>query len=224
VDGWYTALRESKPLTPKEWASFHLFAASLLVRVPAFVKPLQDFSTRIFQHTFELMKGNPKVLKEWQEKGIPIESLQNVQVEAEHSHALALCLDSMETPRQIFSKLGWLFLKAPADHFFITCDRPVSYYSPTAAKSIYPPGLAMRDIEVTFPLSKSVCAMGAWGAFKELYKEVSPEVVQGVNCRVANTGREFLYGSRNVLSDFCLRTKTYAVCSSDDTSLNIRMI
>jgi hypothetical protein len=153
------------------------------------------------------VRSNPKVLKDWEQKGIATENLHNLKVTADHEVSLMMCLDSMRTPIQFFSKMGWRFLKAPPASVFITGDSPVSYRSPSHANSIFPAGLATQDIEVIFPFSKSICALGTWQKSDDLYMEVDSSVVLKVNCRVARVAKQHMYGPRNVPRDFCISEK-----------------
>jgi len=194
ADLFYEAIRMGRPLTPEEWAAFFTFAGSMSVRVPAFINNLHNFTSELYSFMFEIMKTNPKLREEWARKGIPPGSLDKVTVAADRDQPLLLSLQSMGTPIQLFSRMNWQFLTATAPDYFITGDVPVFHCAPGRGKAIFPPGLADRDIEITFPLSRTTCAFGTWRPVKALYRLADGPTAELVNARTAAAARRYLFG------------------------------
>ncbi len=59
-----------------------------------------------------------------------------------------------------FALMAWQFLKAPAGMFFITGDHPVVHCNPSIKHALFEIPLEDVAIEVTFPLSRTMCAIG----------------------------------------------------------------
>lgn len=163
IDVVYKAIRMRRPLTEAEWRAFHVFAGSMSVRVSAFIGNFHEFASKVFDHSFEIIKTTPEFVKRSHELGVPSERLPNVKAAADRDFSLLMCLQAMETPIQLFSKMNWQFAQTSAPAHFITGDNPVFHCNPDRnPSSIFPPGLADKDIEITFPLSRTTCAVGAW--------------------------------------------------------------
>jgi hypothetical protein len=86
-----------------------------------------------------------------------------------------------------------------ADHqaFMELATTPVSYCAPGRPKSIYPPGRADQDIEITFPRSRTTCAVGGWITATRIYDPTTVETVKIANVRTAMAARRYLYGPKN---------------------------
>jgi len=194
IDRVYEAIRMRRPLTALEWRAFHVFAGSMTVRVPKFIQTFHDFASEVLEYGFEIMKTQPEFVKRSQELGVPPEVLENTKARADRDSSLLMCLSAMETPIKLFSRMNWQFLDASAGNHFITGDNPVFYCAPDRKPSLFPPGLADQDIEVTFPLSGKTCAVAAWRPSKVIYGEVDGKTVQLVNARTKAGAARFLYG------------------------------
>jgi hypothetical protein len=197
MNSLYEAIRGDRPLTPPEWASFCVFAGLMLVRVPRFLSAVDDFASKVFSASYQMLSRTDRFVHESEKRGVSKEALDQLDVKANRDFSLKQCLRAMETPAKIFSQMGWVFLKAPAGEHFITGDNPVSYLVPGRAKSPFPPGIADRDIEVTFPLSHNTCAVGAWKCPDKLYTEVTARDVHLTNVRTARAASRHLYGPQN---------------------------
>lgn len=198
IDAVYEAIRMQKPLSAAEWRAFHVFAGSMSVRVPAFIGMFHEFASEVLNHSFEIIKTQPDFIKRSQELGVPPEILANCEASADRDLSLLMCLQSMNTPIQIFSQMAWQFVQTSGTKYFITGDRPVFHCVPDQKPaSIFPPGLADKDIEVTFPLSKTICAVGAWRPrpSKVLYRLIEDETIQIINARTTAAASRYLYGS-----------------------------
>ena len=195
IDGVYEALRMKRQLTQAEWTAFFAFAGSMSVRVPAFINTVHEFTSKVMRQSFEIAKYSPAILKCCADNRIPGEVLANVHATADRDFSLLLSLQAMYTPIELFSQMRWQFIQASAADYFVTGDNPVFRCAPTRQpKTIFPPGLAHKDIEVTFPLSKSVCAFGTWDGQGQLYRAAGTEIVNAINTRTTAAARKYLYG------------------------------
>src|ERR1035437_9967079 len=73
--------------------------------------------------------------------------------------------------------------------------------------TIFPPGLADKDIEITFPMSRTTCAVGAWRPSKVLYRNVGEETIQLINARTAAAALRYLYSPTRTAKEFERRSK-----------------
>jgi hypothetical protein len=207
IDKVYQALRTERPLTIEEWAILLLFTGLMYVRVPRYVSTFERFLSDIAEHCFEVSNGSPQVLKQLEDGGFPVKVTEKGWT-ADRGHTVIMSLDQMDGLTDMLSKMNWQFLKAPNDCHFITGDNPVSYLVPGRKRGPFPVALADEMVEVTFPLSKSICALGVWRSVETLYKVVEPKIVQVVNGRVAMSSNRYLYGPRNNPMDFCDDTQS----------------
>ena len=194
----YEALRQQRPLSPSEWNTFYMFAGSMSVRVPGFVLNVQNFASKVIGYSFDIMKTTEAFQKRSEELGVPRERLPSVKATAHRDFALLTSLQAMETPIRLFCEMGWKFLVAPPGEYFLTGDNPVFHLAPgTPLKGFYRAGLAHEDIEVTFPLSRSICALGAWKTPETLYEKTNPKSVNIVNLRTAMAAHRYIYAPQH---------------------------
>jgi len=203
-----------RPLTKEEWAGFFAFAGSMSVRVPAFIDNLHRFTSDLYGFAFDIMKTKPKFRTSAEQLGVPAAALDNIEVTADRDVPLLLSLGSMETPIRLFSQMNWQFLLATAPDYFITGDVPVFHCAPAREKSIFPPGLADQDIEVTLPLSRTICAFGKWQPTEGLYRQVNARSVEVINARTAAAAKRYLYGPRKDSKSFGTRPSEPTITTS----------
>jgi len=197
IDPVYEAIRMQRLLTDSEWAAFFAFAGLMMVRVPHFISTFDDFASKVLDASYQMLSQSEAFVKGCEARGVPREMLGQFEVRADRGFSLSMCLESMQTPMRLFSQMGWIFLKAPANENFITGDNPVSHCAPGRPKSIYPPGLADQDIEIALPLSRTACAVGAWKTASQLYEQATAKTVEIVNVRTAMAARRYLYGPKH---------------------------
>jgi hypothetical protein len=197
----YETLRRRALLNQKEWIAFCLFAASMMVRVPNYIANTQSMLTKLFQRSFDIMKHHDDEFRErCLKRGLPLEVLESAHVSsATRDAALTFSLASFHIPGKIFTRMSWQFLHSAPGSLFATGDNPVFYCDPEHQPSglLTGVGLADRTIEVTFPLSRNVCALGTWYETVRLHVDVEPKTVDLVNARTVGAALRFVYSSKN---------------------------
>lgn len=195
----YDKIRNRKPLSDKEWVTFCFFAASMHVRVPNYIANTQAMLTKMFQRSFDIMKYHDAEFRNRCLKaGVPIEALESARVSsATRDAALTMSLATFGIPAKVFLQMHWEFLHAPADSVFVTGDNPVFYCDPAHRPRgfLQGVGLANKTIEVTFPLSRTICALATWQSDSPLHKSITSEVVDLVNLRTVSAALRFVYSS-----------------------------
>jgi hypothetical protein len=195
----YPLLRQAQPLSPEQWETFHKFAASMLVRVPRHVGTINSFLTKVLEARYAIALGQPEFVDRCASRGVPLEALKSAKVTAIKGFVLPTALRGVGTPLVLFRQMSWCFYTAPPKTFYVTGDNPVFSCVPSRSGP-YPPGLADKDIEVTFPLTKSICAFGKWGDefnCKGEYIPVNEQVASEINLRTVRAALRFVYGPEN---------------------------
>lgn len=199
VANLYPLLRQGQPFNPEQWKTFHKFAAMMFVRVPRHVGTINSFLTKLCEARYATALGQPEFVDKCRSRGVPLEALKSATVTATKDFALTTALRGVGTPLALFQQMSWCFYVAPLKSFYVTGDNPVFYCVPNR-RGLYPPGLADKEIEVTFPLTKSICAVGQWADpfnCEGEYIPVNEQVVAEINLRTVRAARRFVYGPEN---------------------------
>jgi hypothetical protein len=195
----YETLRHRALLNQKEWIAFCLFAASMMVRVPNYIANTQTMLTKLFQRSFDIMKRHDEEFRQrCLKRGVPLEAIESAQVSsATRDAALTFSLASFHIPAKIFTRMSWQFLHSTTNSPFATGDNPVFYCDPEHRSSglLTGVGLANPTIEVTFPLSRKICALGTWHENALVHMDVDQKIVDLVNERTVGAALRFVYSS-----------------------------
>jgi hypothetical protein len=194
----YEKIRHRQILDEREWRAFHLFAASIMVRVPNYIANTQATMTTMYRRMFDIAKmHDPEFRARCVADGVPIEALEAASVKtATRSAALTMSLATVLGPAEMFCQMQWRFLHSPVDMPFVTSDNPVFYCDPEHKPGFFQGvGLANKTIEVTFPLTRTICALGTWQESKQVHQDVGIEVVDLINPRTVGASLRFAYGS-----------------------------
>lgn len=196
-------------LTEDERVTFAVFVSSMMVRVPnlrnnirsSTADMIKNLTAFIAAHKENFTGMIERYKKETGQKiDIPVEELrqwaadpENYTVEVDQQYATGMALSLMDRFVPIFFNMKWAFLKATGDFNFMTGDNPLHYTDPTHDfRSPYGVGLFSRNIQVTLPLSKGICAFGTWeGA--EGYIKVGSQQVKNVNRRTVISSVRFVF-------------------------------
>ena len=145
------------------------FVTAMRFRVPAFKNhiesSLRGVVLSIFKtlmHTGKLHKPPKELENLIQERGYDFSNV-NIFNWKILQHMIELAFNSENAA--IIEKMNFQLIFAPNDSYFVTCDSPVAIYHPDY-ESIKPYGVgpAFKDIEITFPISKSHMLKLIWNA------------------------------------------------------------
>lgn len=196
-------LRE-RPLTFQHRWEFATFIAILLGRIPVTIEHFQEHMAEVARKMLaivqEVHRDNPAKWEAYkqhlrQKAGVdlgdlPVDALDpaKYKITASRVAALGLTLASVGEIGYLIAQMGWEFLVSRSEGYFITSDYPVGVINPAALT--LNPGLAMRSVELTLPLSRTVALLGGWNApGSTRWKLASEDVIEQVNLRTALRAR-----------------------------------
>lgn len=97
--------------------------------------------------------------------------------------------------QSVFNLMKWNFLIAPDNFYYITSDRPVFPFM-NNWKMPYQPGFGLRDVEVYFPITCSICMMGTYKHIS-VSRVVSGDMVNVINSRTLANSHKYVYANMN---------------------------
>ena len=168
-----------------------------MVRVPNYIANTQTMLTKLLQRSFDIMKYHDEEFRQrCLKKRVPLEVLESARVSsATRDAALTCSLAAFDVPTKIFTRMNWLFLHSVPDSPFVTGDNPVFYCHPGHRSDGFLSGVANNTVEVMFPLSRNICALGTWFASASLHAKAESQVVDLVNERPVGAALRSVYCS-----------------------------
>jgi predicted transcriptional regulator len=194
----FEAIRNKQAMTDNLWSLFFTFAAIQDARSPATVGVIDEFLGQIHQTSFEMLcKGSPKFQKIFTSLGVdPLKATDCLEMKASKGSALLLSLQAISEVAEILSRMKWNFLYAPVGKYFFTSDHPICRWTPPEKRNIYSGSAYDQDTEITFPLSRRVCACAHWtNSWPETHNEIATDKVNTINSRTVRKARQFVYGA-----------------------------
>lgn len=203
----------SESLSDDERITFAHFVASMMVRVPNFRDNIRKSTGEMIKHVSVFMASHKenfarmmgKYEKDTGDKiGMDVEEFRkwmknpdNYKVDVSPQYATGMALWQLEDMANLFSQMKWAFIRATDDYKFMTGDNPLKYIDPTyKPHSFYGVGLANKNIEVSLPLSKEVCAFGSW-KYREGYIEGTNKHVRHLNRMTVIATRRHIFANKN---------------------------
>jgi hypothetical protein len=194
----YEALRrQENPLSEATAVAFVLFAASMFIRVPSYIQKVRADETIKLQKEFERVRNEPAFIAKVESIGLGRSVSNHAIVRADDSYALLSAIRGLIIPADPFARMSWYFLKAPPGNYFITGDSPVVHLNPNITHAPFEVDLQDPDIEVTFPFSRTLCALGKWETQQERYRMANEETVRIVNYRTWQAAVRYAYSPAN---------------------------
>ncbi|MEK6691067.1 MAG: DUF4238 domain-containing protein [Nitrospirota bacterium] len=203
-------IKSCTDLTGDDKLIFTGFIACMMIRVPNFRQNTENAVSEMMKKMNIIWashrKGFEASVKKMEEEtrkeiGIPIEELRQFALKGEYDikispqFSLALILGQFESLHEIFFNMRWAFLKATEEYKFLSGDNPLFYNDPTHdPTSFYGVGLANKNIEVTFPVSKDIAAYGSWKG-PEGYIQAKNNTVRTINRRTVSAALKFVFSS-----------------------------
>lgn len=209
----FKKLHNGSHLNDEDKASFAMFATTMMVRVPNYRNNIEKVSAEVIDQMNKVLAADKdayeKSYRRFQKatgtpEDIPVEELRQFVLGGEYTltvdpqFSLALSVKNILYLYGIFHKMKWIFIKA-TDYKFLTSDNPLFYYDPTHDRnSFYGVGLANKNIEVTLPLSRKLCAIGGWELKSDYYTvQGKSETVKAINRRTVLSALRYVFSSEN---------------------------
>jgi hypothetical protein len=203
-------LRGENELSEEERGALAFFMAFLAMRVPYFRNLMEEADRQIGEMNLQIAANHPdyfeRIVRE-SHKGIKeftpeeIEKVRqwalnkgNYTVQVDPSSSLSTVFEVAPDFVPFLYNMNWAFLVAPAGSCFVTSDNPVSWVDPTPRPHFLGHGLAMPNIELTFPLSPNLCLMGTWREFIGR-EETNSDVVNQANWRRVISATRFVFAN-----------------------------
>lgn len=194
----YEALRKEENSIPQEtFINFVKFAATMFIRVPGYIEMVGAVETDKLRAEFERVRNDPEFIARAESAGVRRDALAHARVEADRNYVLTKAIRELHIPAIPFASMSWQFLKAPTDVHFLTGDHPVVHCNPNIEHAMFEIPLDDPAIEVTFPLSRTLCALGKWTEQQGWYRPVNSETVRSVNRRHLKASVRYIYSPTN---------------------------
>ncbi|HZL79670.1 MAG TPA: DUF4238 domain-containing protein [Candidatus Limnocylindrales bacterium] len=187
----FDAIRRPQSLSPELWKVFFLFAAIQRSRNPKVLHSLQTSLGKMYELEVDIYKTQPEFKKKIQEAGLDPEKAK-FDVKADRGNALLMLLSRYPKLAELFCRMKWSFFCAPQNKFFITSDDPVCCWS---AKDKNFVGPSDPFCEITFPLSRRICAFGNWESVLDERIEITDKKVDAINVRTFQNAWHCTYAS-----------------------------
>lgn len=182
-----------RQLDEEERAWLSTFVVSLFVRVPAHREWVADTLSMVAKANMaELRKElleDPEALEHFKEQSGIVE-LSNELLEGMDPHDLELewstgwllgfSLQRFVELAQLINEMGWTFLVTGPGAYFVTSDHPFCMMN---AKDKVQPGLLQKNVEITLPLTRTVCFYANWRSSGLDYRPLPRDGVAETNTR-----------------------------------------
>ncbi len=197
---------------------FSYFLSICLTRVPNFRENFENVYNHLIQKTTSIIAGNresfDESIKNFEEKTgqkmtVPNEELRQFVLGNEYEIKVnpQVSVETFKLAKElapVFFDMKWLFLRATDEYDFLTSDNPIFYFDPMhQADSFYGVGLANKNIEVSFPVSKEIAFLGTWTGQSGIMSGTN-KIVKAINKRTILAARRFVFASKEdtVLKNF----------------------
>jgi hypothetical protein len=201
-------LRET--LNDNEKSNLCAFIACMFIRGPnyrsnvenIFGQSVEKFSKFVASNATYFNKHiDPELKRSFPEENISSEEIRKYILEGEYSIkanpivSLYTGIPSILTFGEIFFNMKWNFYVATEELHFLTCDNPVFMFDPTHdPKGKSGVRFLSKNVEITFPISKDLCAVGAWQLIKDfVYVQAKNQLIKQINYRTISSANRFVY-------------------------------
>lgn len=199
-------LAEDATLSEDEHIHLMSFAAHIFCRVPRYREWMERFASDLARNMVKMSVLHSGRLErqyaEWEAQGkepaAPMEEFRNFILDDDaytldpHPNlALVGMVHSAVGVLEHLLEMKWVFIRPREASYFITSDNPYTMIRPGQPMGA-PVGLAMNDIEVTFPLGSGLCMVGRWDGL-EGFHYVNHNVVTMLNYRTLGHTHKYAY-------------------------------
>ncbi len=200
---------ESRKISDSQIIEISEFISLMRYRVPAFAKHVEDSHRAIVLDTFKLMYQSGKL-------GTPPDALKKIFESVGIDSTINIVISNWKIIEQMFnvafsdqninllSQLNYQVYYSKEPDFFVTSDNPVALYHPNyEALKPYGVGLAIKNVELTMPLSSDILIV-AGKHLKSGSYIASKEKINEFNRRTIVMGENYVFSSRvtDDLKDF----------------------
>jgi hypothetical protein len=209
----FKKIHAGETLDSEDKAVLAMFATTMMVRVPNFRNNIELAYAKHIELFSKFQASNKEAFESSYRRfleatgtpdDMPIEELRQFILDGEYTLSvdpqvsLAFSVKSIQEIFGIFYQMNWVFVKA-TDYKFINCDNPLFYFDPAHnLDSFYGVGLINKNLEVTLPLSRNLCAVGGWKLETDcLTIQGKSEMVKAINRRTAASAQRYVYSSEN---------------------------
>jgi len=194
------------------------FMALLVTRGPFFRDKVGDVSAQVMERMIMGTVRNPARFERSFREANAGKELTSEHIEKTRRRILASGVEAKALPvvsllplarvanrvLPLLLKMEWAFFVAAGEMKFLTCDTPLSWVDPTLPLGPYGSGLAMRNVEVTFPIGPRLCLIATWREGNTGHAEVDDEIVHQINRRRVDSSSRFVFadseaGARSAL-------------------------
>jgi len=196
----FETIRNTRSLSQRAWGTFFLFADLQRSRCPRNLASMQKFLDARYKQNFDLWKHSADFDDTVRRDGMNPDEVRGVNLEsvARRDEALMPLIKAFWSGKgaKALRCMKWVFLVAPTNRCFFTSDDPLYCWArPDKRGPFGAVGTANPNVEITFPLSRSVCAFGGWQSpFPRLYNQVRADTVDQINSRTVESAWRFVYG------------------------------
>lgn len=194
--------------SPREIAEIAYFLALLHTRVPRAAGVTREIGLAILLAELEQLRKDPEqARKSWEEfvgdtdkTGLPLEDfleflenpLANFKIEINEKVGLGIAMRTTKMIARHLLSMNWRLCVAPDPLFFATCDAPVNVFVPHGAQAQFGGGLALKNVEVVFPVSPNVCLLLDRKHTQKRCR-VKENFVKEINRRVAYMAERYIF-------------------------------
>lgn len=183
-------------------------------RVPDFEKTINELSEKgmkkIVQMNLSSKEGAESFIKKYKKdtgKKIEMEKLIDVarnneySIEFQREWSLPMILSIGKELSKYFVNMDWVFLQAPQNSSFITCDSPFSLVPPDNhnSQSLYGFGLTTPGTKKQIPLSPKTCLVMLDYGHKILSKKIDRALIRIINSITARNSDRFVIAKDEAL-------------------------
>jgi hypothetical protein len=200
-------------LNDKEKSNLCAFIACMFIRGPNYRSNVNNAFTDLTERIRRSVASNeslfnktviPHLKEEFPSYNISSEEIRKYILDGEYSIkvkpivSLYTGIPSILTFGEILFNMKWNFYVATEELHFLTCDNPVSVFDPTHdPKGRSGVGFLNKNVEITFPISKDLCAVGGWKLLKDfVYVQAKNQLIKQINYRTISSAHRFVYSHK----------------------------
>lgn len=200
LPGLFKTIRNQKPFSIELESVFFLLIAIQRARSPRMIYSLQKGLKKLYEETWEMLKHTPNFDHAMTARGLEPDKVRETEFDITPNRDISLLkmLDRSDKFARYLARMNWEFLCAPPDRYFFTSDDPACCWAlPENGRPFGAVGPADTDVEITFPLSRRICAFGRRKepSFPlQNYRRLSASGVDEINSRTIHNGWHYIYG------------------------------